>query len=656
MQAARVTQEAYELFVGAGVGLRRDFADLHALFTRTNKVAMKKSQLSSKDSPIPQTLQSPLFLVDTLLCIGHFLDQPSLARSLRVCRSWHQLFLPCLWSTVEVRQLFTGHPNIYFAKPDCAQLKQHRSLIRCLDIRVNLDLVEVFGTPTKKGLSERLSTMTRQASKNLYYRALINLDIWSDEKRPKQYLVPPSPLFLPNLTSLTIHYSSSWDQDERATIRAMIQRHQSILKTLVCEWDIWDSLLDVIGGCKRLEELRIGALGMTVVKQWLDFQLSSSSSSSPPSPSPSPLWLCQLRVLAILPYISQSSRDKRKLSGYVDKMMPRLQALKKTTATTKIQDLSLHDCGITNDVLKVQQCLILKSPLLVRLYWGSTPSTRFTSEREPLVKHLIEIIQVQGPDFFRHLKSLELPGAAFENEDLKALLASMPLLRKLNLQLTQFDLCSWRALQEESSLLSPSFLSRLQSLNLTLCSKVTGAMVQEMLCSMENLVVFKAPYIASIDLLRDPRPWVCLKLRELYLGVIIWRPQEKDARQDEALAILNQLGQLVELDVLDLRTVPVKTSMLRKRLGEPIEQLLSLTLAGGRLDRLAGLKRLTRLYGPSVLTAVWKVPEARWLFEHWPRLETFQGIFVNREAFLLLQPRFPEQLFSCNIITEVKEC
>lgn len=56
-------------------------------------------------------------------------------------------------------------------------------------------------------------------------------------------------------------------------------------------------------------------------------------------------------------------------------------------------------------------------------------------------------------------------------------------------------------------------------LYLKISPSVTGAMVQERLCTLPNLRIFSADEIHDRDLCNDPRPWVCVNMEEFHLGL-----------------------------------------------------------------------------------------------------------------------------------------
>src|SRR5271156_6777641 len=83
---------------------------------------------------------------------------------------------------------------------------------------------------------------------------------------------------------------------------------------------------------------------------------------------------------------------------------------------------------------------------------------------------------------------------------------------------------------------------------------------------------------------------------------------DHEQKQQQSL-ILTQLSKLVHLE--------------RWKLPRPygrLDKTLQLTMETG-LCTLKTLERLKSFQGPSSAEFEWKEPEARWMIEHWPRME-----------------------------------
>lgn len=232
---------------------------------------------------------------------------------------------------------------------------------------------------------------------------------------------------------------------------------------------------------------------------------------------------------------------------------------------------------------------------------------------------LVQAIQAtDGQRRLDRLESLNIRRSGFENADFKFLLQSMPALTDLQLfRSSSFDLDSWKVLQ------GTSVMMNLRKLNLQGCREAKGVIIQEAMCTLGNLESLWADMLAATDILEDPKPWICHRLKDLTLAFVI-----RDRTHQPM--ILARLSELVLLQSLDLK-FPMNW---RECHGEGPrkfypEQCLRLTLEQG-LDQLKTLRQLTRLTGPETVLVRWHVEEAQWVLKHWPRLMTVGGFGLSR--------------------------
>ncbi|KAI8348101.1 hypothetical protein B0O80DRAFT_186907 [Mortierella sp. GBAus27b] len=91
-------------------------------------------------------LMNPLDIPEIRTLVGQFLPQSDLARYLQVCKSWHNSFLPLVWSTVSI--------ELYRPIPTLEVFRRHRLLVRELHYRtVILTPYNRIQCPNLKSLS-----------------------------------------------------------------------------------------------------------------------------------------------------------------------------------------------------------------------------------------------------------------------------------------------------------------------------------------------------------------------------------------------------------------------------------------------------------------------------------------------------------------------
>ncbi|KAH7046358.1 hypothetical protein BKA57DRAFT_74790 [Linnemannia elongata] len=267
----------------------------------------------------------------------------------------------------------------------------------------------------------------------------------------------------------------------------------------------------------------------------------------------------------------------------------------------------------------------------------------------------------------QQLESLGLGLSEFRIQDLDIILNSFQSsLKELSLDATTFDEDSWTLIKDHYH----GYLSTVTVLNLEDCSLLNGSQVQDILCSITSLKVFKADYIMETDLEHDHdrgRSWVCLGLKELSLGFIRQTRRESDRGQ---YLLLEQLSRLSRLEVLNLETSTTQYEIDEDEevVGfedaavdeEPdrrnpvvdarfqCQRILLLTLTEG-LDCLKPLRRLRELKVPrnhrwdgskqSCKRCVWTEAEARWVTHNWAVLEKLTNIPMAEEVKQVLEER-----------------
>ncbi|KAF9389819.1 hypothetical protein CPB97_010549 [Podila verticillata] len=173
------------------------------------------------------------------------------------------------------------------------------------------------------------------------------------------------------------------------------------------------------------------------------------------------------------------------------------------------------------------------------------------------------------------LEELTLRGFV-DDDELPLCLRAMTRLKTLDCSWTPFDVFSFRALQGHTATLQ---ILRLEG------SKVKRWMNQRILESCPILTELSSTPIDGYWI-ETGRPWVCLGLKKLVMGIIILEDydSDRDVIRDQSKVVFRELGRLKELEVLEIGMKKVKVPF----------QGLDLRLVSG-MRVLATMQKLKKL-------------------------------------------------------------
>jgi len=375
----------------------------------------------------------------------------------------------------------------------------------------------------------------------------------------------------PILANLVIRHTSWGQQFDDPPLVDFIQRHRKTLKSVTMNQHATDAVLEALEDCPRLESL-------TLENQ--DHVLDSTG------------WIRRLqRLWSRLHKMSLASDDKR--------------CLPKSLATTamdgprsnvpnRIQDLRLS-FNRPETIPKFSSWIVKQCPDLVRLDWFCAQE----DSGSPM-EQLVDIFQ-KDPTFGKKLVDITLRQRDFKNSNLRSLMESLVLLRRLSLSSRKFDQESWTILRTTN----PDHLKTLTDLHLLNCRLLPAKAIHQMLCEMPSLKVFVAAAVE--DKVEDLRPWVCLDMVELTLQFwITGFSKDPSVRSLAIKRYLARVGQLKRLEVLR-RFLPMD------------EQGCFIPLVvEGELDALKDLRRLRDVDWARNLTGE---NEVRWMLENYPLMQ-----------------------------------
>ncbi|GJJ71492.1 hypothetical protein EMPS_03842 [Entomortierella parvispora] len=268
----------------------------------------------------------------------------------------------------------------------------------------------------------------------------------------------------------------------------------------------------------------------------------------------------------------------------------------------KIRHLAMIDCVPVPDQY---QLLLDCSQELRSLEWKCLVYSSLAKFNPPLARDL-------KAGHWKNLESLSLRMNSLGDEVLAEILGAVGPLKDLVMGETAFGPSCTRALLDSDG---GKHRATLESLSLSSCSNLEGSMVQEMLCSLPRLQRIRARELTLQSIQEDPRPWVCLGLKDFRLALVIHSGDltSQEQASSQQTAFLDRLAMLRSLEVLELRRTFSLTGFNL--------YYQDLHLDKG-LHRLWGLQNMRELRMIEQTGRRLGIEEAQWMTENWPRLKT----------------------------------
>lgn len=508
----------------------------------------------------------PFDILEIAEMVAMLLTPHSLAQCALVSRDWHQTFSPLLWS----------------------------------DCRLPQDLVSL-----EPALSEawiRYAPVIRQLS--------THKDFLSRNKNQEIELPFLHTLCIDNHDLLGFFYS--WD-----LVLTFIRRHLDQLRSLTLKQLSLHRIFEtnppltrhhaigmVGGGGKRLT--RLSLIGSKIdMAQWTD-----------------PIWESIKRLNSL------------SIENCTFESMDEVADLHKRLEGNRIQHLVLHSNKVPT-VPHTERLWIEACPELRSLRWRNmSPRPTSSMDEEPTTMLFAKGLALGQ---WRFLNSLDLGLRRVQDHYIAEILASLQCgLQFLNLNRTGFGPFATTALLDrvtrpgwrQVSTGEPSLHRKtLEWLSVRDTSQVYSSTVQDFLCNLKNLKVFHASSdLTDREVMKDPRPWVCLDLVTLQLGFSLkarrdgpLSPLDKNSiRSPFSTVFLDRLATLTRLETLVVGARE-KGSRGEQYIDNVRHRSQSFRLQDGlhRLKTLTQLREIQLGYSGQRLS----VDEARWMVRHWPRLE-----------------------------------
>ncbi|KAG0045380.1 hypothetical protein BGZ83_009414 [Gryganskiella cystojenkinii] len=456
----------------------------------------------------------------------------------------------------------------------------------------------------------------------------IDFYVYNTNRSSRRWVVAVYELpFFPNLSDLTIKQVFPNIPNIEDAIVSLVSRHRDTLRHFSYNRAGDMDMAQAIASCTQLREVECHGLEFkNSYEHWLSMftilwskveMLSISGSWSTPLPSD----IFELEEDDDPD--SDNNEPETVLESYT--LLPSEEYLAKDImGPCQIRDLTIEEKDPDPVELEAHLWLIENSPSLERLRWVITESPMFDNDSgvliepglSPIMDHLASAI---GPkQHCQRLEALHLPDQRFDPTAFQTVIENLVRLTELDLCRSNFSLQDWSALKEVGA----RHLLTIRVLKLEYCLELEGIAVQEMLCSMPNLEVFKAGYLSDIHMENDGRPWACHGLRELSL-LIDFQSTGTPSMGGQRM-IQSRISKLKRLEVCTLR--------------RPRGESLRMTLGGG-LESLAGLSRMRIFHVESSAEAAWAQwggAEVQWALDHWPDLERVSGMGLSDDARGLL--------------------
>ena len=541
------------------------------------------------DLPPPkEQCRNPLDLPEIVQHIGLYLTLPSLKASLCVSRTWHVSLASLIWSDIRICP-DSGYPAERV--PSFHAVRKYASLIRKLQICYTTSV----DFPEDNGDEDKSSTFSTHL------------------------------ITYPFLSELVMTPSMGAAKVADPSVCSFVRRHRETLEEVWLNLTGPAELFEALADAPCLRRLTmVHPLEIQDPEQWISLYER--------------LW-SRIRVVGfmsafpeIVPSFSSSitatSTKTISTTGW-----------RRSTGPNRTEDLFLRLQDIS--VYSAHIWILEQLPELIRLCWCMSMMSPHqhgvlsTRSKSPM-RALAEIIRSEQS--LQRLEDLELAHIQFRNEDFMALMQAMPQLTRLCLPNSNFDLGSWKGLQAAA----PSHLWTLRELDLYGCKDLSGVAIQSMLTTIPSLESFSANELTDAEILKEDRPWACLRLKVLNLRFLVRSSSSHEM-------ICARLSTLTRLEALISGTPSAGFgSTLRLLLSgkgkeeeeEGEREAESRGVEGrvrddeeeeeeeghgeedkavrGGLDLLKDLKQLQVLILPPSDRP--KAAEARWMLKHWPIL------------------------------------
>jgi hypothetical protein len=352
-----------------------------------------------------------------------------------------------------------------------------------------------------------------------------------------------------------------------------------------------DEMWSVLASCSALHTLTLVGIQISA-KNWLLFWSVWSRLSC--------LRLYQVSLLELILQSAQRT-SQRYMDGWSPLNLEKGEALPMTT----IKELTLSQTYASKEVHSLE--LLKWCPELKSLGWFPVwgyDGAKIGMQLAEYSQHCPKLVNVMvSPDS-------KVDDALFPFLEFRSRNNNFDPLKELTFNQKWIGEPSWTLLREQYS-------STLQTLKLDHAFDIKGSTIQDMLCSLPNLMTFSGRLIQESDILNDPRPWACLGISQLRIGIELSGDLPGTNRM--FLERLGTLKRLRHLELLDRNYTNGPDYTYGPDYTRATNRCLSFRLDNG-LDSLVALRRLEVL---DIKNASQKltIGDVLWMLESWPQLK-----------------------------------
>ncbi|KAG0044635.1 hypothetical protein BGZ83_010150 [Gryganskiella cystojenkinii] len=595
-------------------------------------------------------MQSALDQPEILSYIAEFLTQSDHSQCAQVSRDWYRTFCPLVWKGITLTNRKSRAHDL--REIDTETLVRHSHLVR----KLVCDSFFLPKTNPDTKINHKISDSHDNSKREKNKAALkAKFKAWKQEQQQK--LRERHPLTFPHLEVLVfrIEYKFKCQSELARLVTRNCQTLQRFTLSSKKRDDITSlKIWDAITSCSRLEYLLIECFTVQSLGSWSAFHRLWSQPS---------LRHLRLESVAFFP-MKDSSRLRQQRpqnnsgSAQGSFMSSVASIFKENLGISKIKQLELDDIDGEASQFDQQLLLLQSCPDLERFKWEIPITMRQDIQRRnsnlgqilkesllncPKLVHLEIILSFAFGGKFDGFGEDAVSEDPKEDNQVDEVLSFLQArsgtqdnyaFQSLTFPQNWFGPQCWNLVKSH-----PVWPVTLRHLNIQDAVHLPGAAVQEMLCTLKNLKTFAAARITDTDVLSDPRPWICLSLTKLTLGIVV-TATEKQEQRDHRRMFFERIGTLTSLTELILLCAKEKgirtlTDWIHSASRIPIPTTTTTTTAATphRRVKSGSEKKSSLLFGPMKNLCRLEVIEfgldtaqrftkqdLEWMIQHWPRL------------------------------------
>ncbi|KAF9356553.1 hypothetical protein BGX26_005122 [Mortierella sp. AD094] len=541
----------------------------------------------------------PLRIPEIIESIAIYLPQSDLVTCLRVCKKFHFVLTPIVWSKISVCRTW-------------------RSVLPSPLIQ------EIQPLPPAL---DRLSYPTGQCLQR-YKDHIQEIDLY--EECPNEYWA----LRGLHLRAIRFNDPGSYYEQEKVGLLSLIDAHSSTLECIhfrvkepaYRRMTLEKDFRAALARCKKLKELYFD--GVTIPDDFISMFLQVGEG----------LHTLRFEYSEMLDWVSAAATIKGDHKGLEEFNHPKYGFVlpgprNLTIIESRVRNQHKQHPLLHRQAMMIRSCINLES-LQWKGYdladedWIYTDAYKKSDDDSCYFCNTLSM----DPWPLSRLESLNLSWVRMKDGDLARLLNQIHQLKELNLEGTLFGVESFNAViagkgnaidgagGSNAPQRRQQLCDSIESLSLLCCSNVDGRMIQELLSSCHKLKAFTAGEIEIIDI-ANGEEWVCNDIKNLaiYISADIHKKTGPAEIQRIQRITYHRLAKLVKLEKLRFSHYHKRNGYFRNS-GRTID----LKLEYG-LDLLKDLKELRELHFSGESEQDLSSGDVQWMIDNWPKFICLNG-------------------------------